>query len=108
MNDDKDAQNGGDVYDDSQRSKIRGKDYSRHARDVTHAQCEWGQSVRLAVMLTRPHMSRPRPRPRLNIIDTQCPRDRTDKVLCDTSCFVNEYLIPDYSLLKLDFSSYTQ
>ena len=26
---------------------------------------------------------------------------------CNTSCFVNEYLIPDYSLLKLDFSSYT-
>jgi len=22
-----------------------------------------------------------------------CPRDRADKVLCDTSCFVNEYLI---------------
>ena len=37
-----------------------------------------------------------------------CPRDRADKVLCDTSCFVNEYLIPDYSLLKLDFSSYTE
>ena len=44
-------------------------------------------------------------RPRPNIIYTQCPRDRADKVLCDTSCFVNEYLIPDYSLPKLDFSS---
>jgi len=71
-------------------------------------------------MLTRPHMSRPmprpqpprprpaicglRPRPRRKIIYTQCPRDRDDKLLCDISCFVNEYLILDYSLLKLDTS----